>query len=69
MNQIQVQFKYNDTIRSATIDEPSTYEELEGLIKKNVPQITEFGLMHENHEGEHVFKLPYRHLLSFQVQT
>ena len=56
MNEIQIQFKYNETIRSAIIDEPSTYEELEFEIKNELPKIIdiEFGLMYENHDGENV---------------
>ena len=54
MNEIQIQLKYNETIRSAIIDEPSTYEELEFEIKNELPKIRdiEFGLMCENHDGE-----------------
>ena len=56
MNEIQIQFKYNETIRSAIIDEPSTYEELEFEIKNELPKIRdiEFGLMYESHDGENV---------------
>jgi hypothetical protein len=56
MTEIQVQFKYNETIRSAIIDEPITYEELEYEIKNEVPKIRdiEFGLMYENHDSDYV---------------
>jgi hypothetical protein len=33
MTEIQIQFKYNETIRTAIIDEPIAYEELEYEIK------------------------------------
>jgi hypothetical protein len=41
MTEIQIQFKYNETIRirSAINDEPVTYEELEYEIKNEVPKI------------------------------
>ena len=56
MNEIQIRFKYNETILSAIIDEPSTYEELEFEIKNELPKIRDmkFGLMYENHNGENV---------------
>ena len=56
MTEIQIQFKYNETIRSAIINEPITYEELEYEIKNEIPKIRdiEFGLMYENHDGDYV---------------
>ena len=58
MSEIQIQFKYNETIRirSAINDEPITYEELEYEIKNEFPKIRdiEFGLMFENHDGDYV---------------
>ena len=58
MTEIQIQFKYNETIRCTIIEEPRTYEELEHEIKSEVPKMqdVEFGLMYENHDGDCCFK-------------
>ena len=56
MDEIQLQFKVNGTIRSSIISVPNTYKELEDEIRKQVKRlnIIEFGMTYENHDGEHV---------------
>jgi hypothetical protein len=56
MDDIQLQFKVNGTIRSAIINVPSTYGELENEIRKQTSRLKaiEFSIMYENHDGEHV---------------
>ena len=56
MDDIQLQFKVNGTIRSAIINVPSTYGELENEIRKQTSRVKaiEFSIMYENHDGEHV---------------
>ena len=56
MDEIQLQFKVNGTIRSAIINVPSTYNELENEIRKHVTRLSviEFGIMYESDDGEHV---------------
>lgn len=56
MDEIQLQFKVNGTIRSSIIKVPNTYMELENEIRKHVKRlnVTEFGIMYENHDGEYV---------------
>ena len=56
MDEIQLQFKVNATIRSSIISVPNTYKELEDEIRKQVKRlnIIEFGMTYENHDGEHV---------------
>ena len=56
MDEIQLRFKVNGTIRSSIISVPNTYNELENEIRKHVTRLStiEFGLTYENHDGEHV---------------
>ena len=56
MDEIQLQFKVNETIRSSIISVPNTYKELEDEIRKQVKRLNtiEFGMTYENHDCEHV---------------